>query len=97
MRNNGLVSMGVMQSWKHVLVLLTFEKVEVGATSNNIKGVILDVMDRYEGLTNFNMATKWICLGRNGDSIFQSIESGMITQTKEQIAPFLIVVHYVAH
>jgi hypothetical protein len=62
-----------MQNWKCVLVLLTLEKVEVGATSNNIKGVILDGMGRYEGLTNSNMATKWICLGCDGDSIFQGI------------------------
>jgi len=52
----------VMQNWKCVFVLLTFEKVEVGATSNNIKGVILDAMGRYKGLTNSDMASKWICL-----------------------------------
>jgi hypothetical protein len=42
----------VMQNWKHAPVLLTLEKVEVGATSNNIKGVIFDVMGRYGDLTN---------------------------------------------
>jgi hypothetical protein len=52
----------VMQNWKCVFVLLTFEMVEVGATSNNIKGVILDAMGRYKGLTNYDMASKWICL-----------------------------------
>jgi hypothetical protein len=51
-----------MQNWKCVFVLLTFEMVEVGATSNNIKGVILDAMGRYKGLTNYDMASKWICL-----------------------------------
>jgi hypothetical protein len=45
-----------MQNWKCVLILLTFEKVEVGATLNNIKGVILDEMGKYGGLTNFDMA-----------------------------------------
>jgi hypothetical protein len=48
---------------------LTFDKVEVGATSNNIKGVILDVMGKYEGLTNLDMASKWIYLGCDGDSV----------------------------
>jgi hypothetical protein len=46
----------VMQNWKCVLILLTFEKVEVGATLDNIKGVILDEMGKYGGLTNFDMA-----------------------------------------
>jgi hypothetical protein len=62
---------------------LTLEKVEIGATSNNIKGVILDVMGRYGGFRNSNMASKWICFGCDGDSIFQGIRSGVITQTKD--------------
>jgi hypothetical protein len=52
---------------------LSVEKIEVGATSNNIKSVILDVMSRYGGLTNLDMASKWICLGCDDDSIFQDI------------------------
>jgi len=34
---------------------LTLEKVEVGATLDNIKGVILDAMGKYGGFTNFDM------------------------------------------
>jgi hypothetical protein len=60
----------VVQNWKRVPVLLTLEKVEVGATSNNIKGVILDVMGRYGGLKFFDMVSKWIYLGCDGDSVF---------------------------
>ncbi len=69
----------------------------MGATSNNIKGVILDVMGKYGGLTNSNIASKWICLGCDSDLIFQGIWSRVINQIKEQIAPFLIGVHYVTH
>ncbi len=69
----------------------------MGATSNNIKGVILDVMGKYGGLTNSNMASKWICLGCDNDLVFQGIWSGVITQINEQIAPFLIGVHCVTH
>jgi hypothetical protein len=91
----------VTHNWKSVPILLTFEKVEVGATLGNIKGMILDAMGSYGGLTNSNMATdmatKWICLGCDNDLVFQSIRSRVITQTKEQIAPFIIGVHCVAH
>jgi hypothetical protein len=52
--------------------------------------VILNAMSRYGGLTNLDMASKWICLGCDDDSIFQDIQFWVITQTKEQIAPFLI-------
>ncbi len=86
-----------MQNWKCVFILLTLEKVEEGATLDNIKGVILDAMGKYGGFTNFDMAFQWICLGCDGDLVFQGIWSKVITQTKEQIAPFLIGVHYVAH
>jgi hypothetical protein len=57
---------------------LTLEKVEVGAILNNIKGVILDAMNRFGGLTNSDMASKWIYLGCDDDSIFQDIQSGVI-------------------
>jgi hypothetical protein len=56
-----------MQDWKRVFILLTLEMVEVGAISNNIKGVILDVMRRYGGFKDSNMASKWIRLGCDGD------------------------------
>jgi hypothetical protein len=72
----------VMHNWKHIFVLLTFEEVEVDATLNNIKGVILDAMGKYRGLTNSDMATKWIYLGCDDDSVFQGIWSRVITQTK---------------
>jgi len=52
---------------------IDLEKIEVGATSNNIKGAILDAMSRYGGLTNFDMASKWICLGCDDDLILQDI------------------------
>jgi hypothetical protein len=42
----------MMKNWKRVPILLTFEKLEMGATSNNIKGVILNAMGEYGGLTN---------------------------------------------
>jgi hypothetical protein len=49
---------------------LTFEKVEMGATLDNIKAVILNAMGRYGGFTNEAMASKWVFLGCNGDFVF---------------------------
>jgi hypothetical protein len=69
----------------------------MGAILDNIKDMILDAMSRYRGLTNSDMASKWIYLGCDGDSIFQGIWFGVNIQTKEQIAPFFISVHCVAH
>jgi len=86
-----------MKNWKHVSILLTLERVEAAATLNNIKGVILDAMGGYGGLLDEAMASKWICLKCDSDSMFQGIWFGGITQTREQIALYLIGVHCVAY
>jgi hypothetical protein len=39
---------------------LTFKKVEMGATLNNIKTMILVAMATYGGLSNNNMSSRWI-------------------------------------
>jgi hypothetical protein len=49
------------------------ERVELCANSNIIKDVILDAMGISGGHTNFDMASKWLCLGCDGDYVFQSM------------------------
>ncbi len=73
----------MMKNWKRVPILLTFEKVEMGVTLNNIEAIILNAMGRYGGLTNEAMASKWVYLGCDGDFVFQGIWIGVITQTWE--------------
>jgi hypothetical protein len=62
-----------MKNWKQVPILLTLEKVEMGATLNNIKVIILNAMGRYVGFTNEAIASKLVYLGCNGDYVFQGI------------------------
>ncbi len=68
-----------MKNWKQVPILLTLEKVEMGTTSNNIKAVILSAMGEYGGLIDEAMASKWVCLGCDGDYVFHGIWTGVIT------------------
>jgi len=49
---------------------LTFEKVEMGTTSDNIKVIILNAMGGYRGPTDEAMASKWVFLECNGDYVF---------------------------
>jgi len=56
-----------MKNWHRIPILLTIKRVEVGATLNNIETMILDAMATYGGLSNDNMASKWICLGCDDD------------------------------
>jgi hypothetical protein len=48
-----------MKKWQCFLILLTLKKVEVGATLNNIKIMIVDAMATFKGLSN-NMSSEWI-------------------------------------
>jgi hypothetical protein len=73
----------VMKNWQCVSILLKLKRLEVGATSNNIKTMISDAMATYKGLSNNNMASKWICLGGDGNLMFQGIQTSVITQTWE--------------
>jgi hypothetical protein len=57
-------------NWQCIPTLLKLKRLEVGATSNNIKTMILDAMATYKGLSNNNMASKWICLRCDGDLVF---------------------------
>ncbi len=77
--------------------MLTLKRVKVGVTSENIKTMILDAMATYGGLSNDNMASKWICLGCDGGVVFQGVHANMITQIKKQLALYLFGVHCVAH
>jgi len=52
----------------------------VGATLDNIKIMIMDAMATFEGLSNNNMSSKWICFGCDDDLVLQSIQICMITQ-----------------
>jgi hypothetical protein len=69
----------MMKNWKQIPILLTLEKVEMGTIVNNIKAVILNAMGRYGALTNETMASKWVCLGCDGDYVFHGIQTGVIT------------------
>jgi len=60
----------MMKNWKWIPILLTFEKVEMGTTSDNIKVIILNAMGGYRGPTDEAMASKWVFLECNGDYVF---------------------------
>jgi len=59
-----------MKNWWHVLILLTFKRVEVGATLDNIKIVILDAMATYV----FPTTTTWPPNGFDGDLVFHGVQ-----------------------
>ncbi len=73
----------MMKNWKQIPILLTFKKVEMGATSNNIKAIILNAMGGYGDFTNEAMTSKWVDPRCDGDYMFQGIRIGVFIQTRK--------------
>jgi hypothetical protein len=59
------------------------QQVVDGATSNNMKHILVDVMILYGDLTQKNIASKLITFGVNGVSVFQGVKINVIVQLKD--------------
>jgi hypothetical protein len=55
----------------------------MGATSNNIKAIILNAMGGYGDFTNEAMTSKWVDPRCDGDYMFQGIRIGVFIQTRK--------------
>ena len=87
----------VMQQWQRMPILLILERIEVGATSTNIIQIILQSLLTLGGLTEEGIGRKLVCFGCDGDSVFQGHRTGVTTQFREKVAPFMVGVHCMAH
>ncbi len=72
----------MVASWRHVLILLTFEHSIEGGTTTNIKSVILVALIMYGGLANEEIVEWVVCLGVDGVYMFQGVKFGIIVLMK---------------
>jgi hypothetical protein len=54
-------------------------------------------MVTFKGLSVKQLGVELISMGCNGSSVFQGARASVTTQMKENVAPFLMGVHYFAH
>jgi hypothetical protein len=64
---------------------------------NNLTKVIMGSLLIYNGLSDFPLASKLVCFGIDGLITFQGSKISVIVQLKENHAPLMLGVHYVAH
>jgi hypothetical protein len=57
----------VVEGWQIILLLLLLQQMVDGATSNNLKHILVDAMILYGDLTQENIASKLITFGVNGE------------------------------
>ncbi len=89
------ISMNVymMKNWVDIPLLLTFEWIEMGATIENILVIILQNSIKFEGLDEKEFIFWCVCLGCDGDFIFQGHHTSIIVQTKSNIIIYFISLH----
>jgi hypothetical protein len=92
-----LIHAYVVQGWQKNLLLLSLQQVVDGATSNNLKCILVDVLVLYGDLTQESIASKLITFGVDGMSVFQGVRIGVTFQLKTQIVLFMIGVHCMSH
>ncbi len=72
----------VVENWQQIPLLLSSQQVVDGATSNNLKHILVDAMVLFGDLNKDNIAYKLITFGVGGVSVFQGIRIGVIDHLK---------------
>ena len=63
----------------------------------NLYETLLDVLTRVGGLSLEELRRKLVCVGCDGASVLQGERTGVVTQLREKIAPFMMAIHCFAH
>jgi hypothetical protein len=69
----------MVATWKHVLVLFTFKQLVEGGTTTNMKATIFYVLIKFGGFFKSQILGHLMCLGVDGTSTCQGVESRIIT------------------
>lgn len=87
-----------MENWQIIILLLSLQWVVDGATSNDLKRIIVDAMVSHGGLIPQTMASRYITFEANGVILcFKVLKIWVIILFKDQNAPFMICVHCMNH
>jgi hypothetical protein len=65
-----LIHAYVVGGWQRILLLLSLQQVVDGATSYNLKCILVDVLVLYGDLTQENIASKLFTFGVDGVNVF---------------------------
>jgi hypothetical protein len=76
-----------MKNWCWIPILLTLGHVEVGCIATNIIAMFLKCIIKYEETLNQNLCLRWVCLGCDGNYVFQGCHN-WVTSQLSMIVPF---------
>jgi hypothetical protein len=82
---------------ERVCHLLQVSRILDGNGANNLINMILVALMHHGGLSVDQVGEKFICFGTDGALVFYGSRNGMAVQLSRQFAPYMMIVHDVAH
>lgn len=87
----------VCVDFKRVPILLSLSKLHDGSSSNAVRDTIEGMLSHHTGLSQSEVASRLVCFGADGVTLFQGSRNGVTVQMVKHMAPFLFGVHCMAH
>jgi hypothetical protein len=87
----------VVQNFARVPILLCCKHILEDCNAENLARIITDSLIREAGLNRREIAEKMISFGSDGASVFQGNKGGVTKRLTENVAPFMVGHHCVAH
>ncbi len=67
----------MVEGWQTIHLLLSLQQVVDGATSDNLKHILVDALILYGDLTQKSIASKLITFGVDGVNFFQGVKTSV--------------------
>jgi hypothetical protein len=87
----------MVTTWKHVMLLFTFEQLVKGGTTTNMKATIFYVLIKFGGFAKSQILEHLMCVGVDGTSTCQGVRSRIIILMETEQTFYLVKIHCMAH
>ena len=77
--------------------LLSVAKLNCSATTKNLYELLKTTLIECKGLDNMEIAKNFVCVGVDGASVMQGHKGGLCKKIKNDLAPYAIPIHCMAH
>ena len=81
----------------HQPFLLSVAKLNHSAIAKNLYELLKTTLIESRGLDSMEIAKKLVCVGADGASVMQGHKGGLCKKIKNDLAPYAILIHCMAH
>jgi hypothetical protein len=87
----------VCLQFKRVHILLSLSRSDEENTANAVGRAIQEMVVHHTGINDITLVARIVCLGTDGDSLFQGCRNRVTVNMKAHVAPFMFGVQCIAH